>query len=233
MSKTENIIWITFFIFGIVFFCIGTVICINIFDTSGKVSTTATISKIDTIRSSSGDVNHRVYVLYNVNGKQYESILNAYSSSFYKGKNIEIYYDGDNPVDISSKELGLVMLVMPCLGCIFTIIGGSGIASKIKKKAKKRKLIKKADIIYANYDNSSPNMLYSVNGLHPYVITCNWTDEIENKTYIFKSENIWYDPTRVISERNIITFPIYIDRGNMKNYYMDINCIRDSVIDLR
>lgn len=103
--KLENLIWIIFAGIGAIFVVIGFVMFDNIFTYTNKVDTVGTITEISPYRNTNHDRDYRVYVSYTAEGKEYESILGGYSSSFYEGKEIEIYYDKDNPNEIGAKSL--------------------------------------------------------------------------------------------------------------------------------
>ena len=92
-NKSENLLWIIFTIIGGIFVVIGLIIVGNVFNYENKESTVGIITEISTYRGNNDDRNYRVYVSYNVDGRTYESELNGYSSSFYEGKKINIYYD--------------------------------------------------------------------------------------------------------------------------------------------
>ena len=64
---------------------------------------------------------------------------------------------------------------------------------------------------------------YWINGRYPYNIILNWINPVDNKTYIFKSKNIWLNPEEIIKEKNITKFPVYIN-SKMK-YYVDIDIL--------
>ena len=121
-NKLENLIWIIFASIGAIFVIIGLVVFGNIFNYANKVDTVGTITEISSYRNTNHNRNHEVYVSYTVEGKEYESILNSYSSSFYEGKEIKIYYDKDNPSKIGVKSLDLLFLIFPGIGLIFLII---------------------------------------------------------------------------------------------------------------
>ena len=67
----------------------------------------------------------------------------------------------------------------------------------------------------ARYVETVINKMYRVNGSHPYNIVCIWDNPVDHKEYIFKSQNLWLDPVELIREKNIDTFPVYIDRKNI------------------
>ena len=133
-NKTENLLWIIFTIIGGIFVVIGLIIVGNVFNYENKESTVGIITEISTYRGNNDDRNYRVYVSYNVDGRTYESELNGYSSSFYEGKKINIYYDKNNPNKIGMKSLDFIFLMFPGFGLIFLSIGGTGLLLKNRNK---------------------------------------------------------------------------------------------------
>ena len=108
--KTINIflfIGFLFFIIGIIFFAAGSAILIsgNSFMKNAE-KTTAEISEIDSYYSGSSRLgskkHYNVIVEYVVDGEVYERTLNEYNSGMYEGKEIEIYYNPDNPSEIKT-----------------------------------------------------------------------------------------------------------------------------------
>ena len=231
-NKLENLIWIIFASIGAIFVIIGLVVFGNIFNYANKVDTVGTITEISSYRNTNHNRNHEVYVSYTVEGKEYESILNSYSSSFYEGKEIKIYYDKDNPSKIGVKSLDLLFLIFPGIGLIFLIIGGTGILVKINKRRLEKRLKENGELIYANYVETVLNTSYRVNGKCPYNIICEWNNPLDNNKYIFKSTNIWINPENIIEEKNIKQFPVYID-NNKKKYTIDIESLTKNIVDVR
>ena len=228
-NKTENLLWIIFTIIGIMFVVIGLVIVGNVFNYENKESTVGIITGISTHRGTNDNVDYRVYVSYNVDGRTYESELNGYSSSFYKGKEINIYYDKSNPTKIGMRSFDLLLLMFPGFGLIFFAIGGTGLLIKSRNKKLEKFLKENGDVIYADYVETILNRSYSVNDRHPYRIICEWNNPLDNKKYIFKSKNIWINPEDIIIERDIQQFPVYINRDNMKKYVVDIDILENNI----
>ena len=217
-NKLEYLVWIIFASLGLIFIVVGLVVYLCFFNYQNKIETTGTITKISAYPNDND-----VYVSYNVNGKDYENILNGYASNFYEGKKIKIYYDKDNPNKIGMKSLDLLFLIFPSIGLIFLIIGGLGIFVKVKKKRLEKSLKINGNLIYADYSETVINHSYWINGRYPYNIILNWINPVDNKTYIFKSKNIWLNPEEIIKEKNITKFPVYIN-SKMK-YYVDIDIL--------
>lgn len=228
-NKSEKLLWIIFTIIGALFILIGLTLVGNVLNYENKESTVGTITEISTHRGINDNVDYRVYVSYNVDGRMYESELNGYSSSFYKGKEINIYYDKSNPTKIGMKSLDLLLLMFPGFGLIFFAIGGTGLLIKSRNKKLEKALKENEDAIYADYVETIVNNSYSVNGRHPYRIICEWSNPLDNKKYIFKSKNIWINPEDIIIERDIQQFPVYINRDNMKKYVVDIDILENNI----
>lgn len=232
-NKIENLLWIMCATIGALFVIIGLAVCGSTFNYKDKVDITGTITEISSYKDNDKNKKYEVYVSYFVEGKEYKSKLNGFSSSFYEGKEINIYYDKDNPNKISAKSLDLLVLIFPGIGMIFLIIGTTGILVKIKKGKEEKSLRENGEIIYANYVETVRNTSYTVNRKYPYNIICEWNNPLDNKNYIFKSKNIWINPEKTIEEREIRQFPIYINRDNMKKYIIDIDSLTENVVDLR
>ena len=226
-NKKENLLWIIFTIVGAVFVIIGVAVSGNVFNYENKENTIGTITEIISRRRSNDDKDYEVYVSYNVEGKEYESMLNGYSSNFYEGKEINIYYDKNDPNKIGMKSLDLLFLIFPGIGLIFFITGGTVILIKNKNKKLEKYLKENGDVIYADYVETIVNYSYSVNEKHPYKIICEWNNPTDNKRYTFKSKNIWTNPEGIIAERNIKQFPVYINRDNMDKYVIDMDVLKD------
>ena len=233
-NKIENFVWIMFASIGAIFFILGLVVCGSIFDYENKVDTVGTITKISIYYSNDiHDKKYEVYISYIVDGKKYESMINSYSSSFYEGKEINIYYDKNNPSKIGVKSLDLLFLIFPGAGLISLIVGATGILVKIKNRKLEKYLKENGELIYANYVETVLNTSYTVNGKKPYNIICEWNNTLDSKKYIFKSKNIWINPEDIIKEKDIKQFPVYIDNNNKKKYVIDIDILTENIVDLR
>ena len=230
-NKIENIIWIIFSSIGALLIIVGLAIFVNTINYENKVDTVGTITKILAYTNSDHKLKHEVYVSYDVDGDEYESRLSGYSSSFKKGKKIDIYYDKDNPSEIGVKSLDLLILIFPGIGLIFLIVGGIGLIKKINRRKLEKNLKENGELIYANYVDTVPNTSYRVGGRYSYNIICEWNNPSDGKKYIFRSANIWINPENIIIEKNIKQFPVYIN-DKMK-YTVDIDSLTEDIVDLR
>lgn len=132
--KKETLMWLIFAIIGAVFAITGFAEIGNIYNYTNTIETTGIITEVSTYRDSDNYYWYKVCVSYIAGGKEYVSRLNCYSSSFYTGKEIKIYYDKDEPSKIGMKSLDLLFLAYPGTGLIFLIIGVKGVLKVNKKK---------------------------------------------------------------------------------------------------
>lgn len=223
INKRINRLYIVFLLIGIIITSIGLYTSVKTLDSSNKVDTIGTITSI--VRTSSDTPN--VYVTYDVDGRSYTSVINGYSSSFYEGKKIDIYYMKNDPNTIGSKKLELLLLLIPFMGLIFLLIGGINIFKVIRNKKKKDRLIKTGTKIEATYVETTTNFHVNVLGRNPSNIICEYDDPVSNNTYKFKSERLWYAPSLYIGDNDIYTFNVYVNKDNMKDYYVDIEELID------
>ena len=116
-------------------------------------------------------------------------------------------------------------LLFPLIGILFFSIGFLFLFFQNRGKRLLRRLKSNGDLVYAKVIEVSTNTSYSVNGVNPYVIKCEWMSPYDGKKYIFKSENLWEDPTDIIEEKLIREFPVYITRGSVKPYVIDLDVL--------
>ncbi len=121
--KKSRIIFLIFIIFGLILSVGGASLCLKVFDYDDKVEATAVITDFESYRDGEGSTRYKTHLTYEVDGVSYNNIVKMYSSAWNVGEEIEIYYDIDNPENISSKHTDLALLVVPCLGLLFFISG--------------------------------------------------------------------------------------------------------------
>lgn len=108
---------IIFMLCSLVVFIVGLVLAIRfvVIAPINKGKTTATIL----------EARNYTKVKYVVNGKTYIKTYSFYSSTYYDGKTIKIYYDKSNPSDSFVANMRFLWLIGPGVGII--LLGTSGI----------------------------------------------------------------------------------------------------------
>ncbi len=121
---------------------------------------------------------------------------------------------------MNTTTSNIVAIIMFAVGIFFCGIGFGMLIYKLNKICIKKSALEFGDKIYADFQEVIINQSYSVNNRHPYIIICTGKDNVTGQIRTFKSENLWDNPEYIIREKNITTFPVYIDTINRKKYYL-------------
>ena len=218
-NKTEIILFSIFAIIGNLLLLAGIILgYFSIRFYAEAVPLKAQITSIGTYRERY----EKVDVSYTYENQEYKDIpLNGYSSTMHVGEEITLYINPQNPQDAKSKlDLWMPLAVFLGIGIIFSLVGWLPILRKRRKKKKNQWLRENGTVLYGVVEGSDWNTFYSVNGRHPFVIYCTYTDDFDSTTYRFKSENLWFDPEAQFPAGTPIK--IYVNREDYSSYFVDV-----------
>ena len=215
---------IIYAIVGIIFLIVGIAISVhnNNFLKNAQ-QTNAVISQIEKeyYNDSDGDrkTKHNVWVKYEVDSRQYEELLDYYSSDMREGDTIIINYSPNDPskiiTNMGSKILGFVIIP---LGSIFAMLGLVFILKKILSDQKIKRLIQSGECLTGVITNVEINKYVTINKIHPYKAECEVIDPYSSEKYLYSSDNIIGNISDLIGRE----VTVYVDSNNKKNYYVDI-----------
>jgi hypothetical protein len=159
------------------------------------------------------------------NGLQQEFISSSGSNppGYKEGEKVEILYLAKEPQNAMINEFFSLWggsTILGGLGVLFFLIGGGIFIFPLLKKRKNDSLRAEGTPIEAEFHSVSMNRTVSVDGNCPFQVIAQWQNPATSKVHIFKSDNIWYDPTQFIQNKRI---RVYIERNNPKRYYVDLS----------
>lgn len=227
-------------IFGGIFAIVGAVLLVSavmVFVSDRKFMAEAqeingVIDTIEAYRNSDDEVNHRVYVNYTYNGKQYNKIqANFYSSNMYEGKEIILYCDPQHPERIVVHGANVfAVIILFFMGVLFLCIGIFPVIRSYRQKARTKKIRETGRTLYATVYEIDYATNYTFNGRHPYIVYCSYRDDYKDIEYRFKSEYIWVNPEPHITLGSMVR--VYVEENNYKNYYVDVeSMIQSKIVD--
>ena len=228
MSKTMNIAKYVFTIVGLGLL-IGSIFAYQNSKSFIEGATTTEGVVTELIRSRSSDSNSDyykpVFEFMTSKGETVEIISSTGSNppSYSEGEKIKILYMPSDPQSAkidSFTSLWLLPLILAIIGGVFFIIGGLLVIMIKLKNKKEQYLLKHGEQIETNFQNIELNKSLEINGRNPYYIISQWLNPVTSELHIFKSNNIWFDPSDHINEQSI---KVFIDRNNPKQYLMDIS----------
>lgn len=104
------------------------------------------------------------------------------------------------------------------LGLSFAAIGGGIIGYGCWSTRKEAFLRQHGHLIQADFQRVELNQALEVNGSNPFRIIAQWHDAENNQLFVFKSVNLWFDPSNFVQDRKI---PVYVDLSNPSRYHVD------------
>ncbi|MBQ4121410.1 MAG: hypothetical protein IJD35_05280 [Clostridia bacterium] len=124
--KATKIVGIIFVVFGILFAILGTVAgIVRLIEKDDCKYATAQIIKIDEKKTGDPEfpIEHTTYVALDINGNQITAKLNTYNSSFYIGKEIDVYYFEYDLQTVYENGSEVFFLIYALGGIVFAAIG--------------------------------------------------------------------------------------------------------------
>ena len=168
---------------------------------------------------------HPLVRFTDTNGKAIEFVSSTGSNppGYSEGEKVEVLYLPAEPYKArlnSFFSLWGGSIIVGGLGTIFLLIGGGIFLAPKLKNRKNEYLKEQGSPIESEFQSVAFNTTVSVNGRNPFQVITQWKNPSTSQIQIFKSDNLWYDPTEHIQNKRI---RVFIDRNNPKKYYVDLS----------
>ncbi|NGP88423.1 DUF3592 domain-containing protein [Fodinibius halophilus] len=189
------------------------------------ISTQGTVTDMVVRRSSDSRTYSPAIQFADSRGNSYEFVSNTSSSSpsYSRGENVDILYLPSDPQEAEIDSFFSLWggpIIFGGLGFIFFAIGGGLIIYPIIKKRKDEHLKKTGTPVQAEFQRVDLNTSLQVNGSHPYRVISQWQNPANSEIHVFKSNNIWFDPTEYIDRERITVF---MSSEDPDDYYVDLS----------
>lgn len=151
----------------------------------------------------------------------FTSSVSSSPPSYSVNETVEVLYDPSDPSDANINgftSLWLSVLILGILGAVFFLIGSLAFLFGYLNNKKSQSLRETGKSVSAKFTQVELNTGYTVNGRNPFQIYSQWQNPKTNELYVFKSDNIWFDPTEFIKTD---TVRVFIDPENPAKYSMD------------
>ena len=168
---------------------------------------------------------HPLVRFTDTNGKAIEFVSSTGSNppGYSEGEKVEVLYLPAEPYKArlnSFFSLWGGSIIVGGLGGIFLLIGGGIFLAPKLKSRKNEYLREQGSPIETEFQSVAFNTAVSVNGRNPFQVITQWKNPSTSQIQIFKSDNLWYDPTEHIQNKRI---RVFVDRNNPKKYYVDLS----------
>jgi len=182
---------------------------------------------VELVRSQSGSDSptYRPVVRFNANGRAVEFVSSSGSNppSYSRGEKVEVFYQPSKPQNAMINGFFSLWggpLIVGGLGAVFFLVGGSILVVTRLKGQRDEHLRTHGTPIQTKYQGVEINRGLEVNGAHPFRVVTQWQDPATSELHIFKSNNLWFDPSEHIKQQQITVF---IEGGNPKKYFVDLS----------
>jgi len=151
------------------------------------------------------------------------TFTSSYSSrppAYDVGETVDVLFV---PGDARIKGFGSLWLGPLILGGLGTVFGAIGLSILLVSRANARKadyLMAYGNAVQTDVQGVAYNTSLTVNGRHPWRITSQWLDPVSNKMRVFDSANLWFDPTKFVTSKQIT---VLLDPKDSKRYHMDVS----------
>jgi hypothetical protein len=180
------------------------------------------------VRSQSGgdSPTYRPVVRFNAaDGQAVEFVSSAGSNppSYSKGEKVEVFYKPSDPQKAMINGFFSLWggpLIVGGMGAVFFLIGG-GIWLFSRLRGQRDEYLRtRGTPIQTKFQNVELNRGLTVNGANPFRVVTQWQDPTTSELHVFRSNNLWFDPTDHIKQGQITVF---IEGNNPKKYFVDLS----------
>jgi hypothetical protein len=139
------------------------------------------------------------------------------------GERVTVLYDPGDRGDVRIQgtfSLWGVPIILGGMGAVFAGIGGGILVVPAVRRRREAELRRRGRRVQARFQSVEQNTSLEVNGRHPWRIYCQWQDPATGLLHVFKSANLWFDPTRYVQVQELT---VYVDPANPKRYAVDVD----------
>ena len=167
-----------------------------------------TVVKIERSHSGSSSSYYPVVRFRTAAGQDitFRSSFGSNPPSHAVGEEVEVLYRESDPGEARIKSFfGLWggATIIGSIGAVFALVGG-GILYWRRRAARLAQYLRRHGTpVQTEFQNVELNTALRVNGRHPWRIVTQWKNPASGELHLFRSDNLWFDPTRHISAQQI------------------------------
>ncbi len=163
------------------------------------------------------------YIDYSYDGESYTDVLiNSYSSSMKPGRELVIYVNPENPLDITVRSTSIVLVaVFGGLGAILVIVGALITLVPVIRSRKYHDMIDSGQYITGTIKSIYTNEHVVVNGVYPINIIVSAVNPYTGKEMTFKTKNLYDDVYSYYTEGEEIK--VYYKDEKFRKYQVDLS----------
>ncbi len=152
---------------------------------------------------------------------QFEAGFSSNPPMYSRGEKVEVLYSATNPRNASIKSfvgLWIGPLIVGGLGAVFFTAGAAVWLVPVFRARRDAQLRVQGTPIQTKLQGVERNTRVALDGVSPYRIATQWQDPATGEVHVFRSEDVWFDPSDYVKGRPIT---VYVDPANPRRYWVD------------
>lgn len=144
--------------------------------------------------------------------------------SYQRGDRVEVLYLPEAPREAKIRDflsLWFPATIVGGLGALFFLIGAGITLWGVMQRRKEEELRLNGTRVEAELQGAEQNTSIGKSGRHPWRLVAQWHDPARNQVHVFRSRNLWFDPTQYVRDRRHVT--VFVARGNPSRYHVDVS----------
>jgi hypothetical protein len=154
---------------------------------------------------------------------EFMSSVGSNPPSYSEGDKVEVLYIPSKPQNARVNgwfSLWGAATIVGSLGVVFFLIGCGITLVGVLKTRSEEYLRAYGKPIETEFQSVEQNTLVRVNGRYPFRIVSQWQNPVTSEIHVFRSNDLWFDPTDYIRDRPI---RVFIERTNPRKYLVDLS----------
>lgn len=222
--KTFNTLSVIFTLVGLGMLA-GAIVAFHSTSTFLETATAKPGVVTDLIRSRSSDSN-AYYPIVQFEYKpgspvEFQSSSGSNPPSYSRGEEVRVLSTPGEPESARIDDffsLWGVTLIVGGIGTAFFLVGAGMFVVPAIRNGSAAKLRETGQLVQSRYQGVERNERLVMNGMSPFQIVCQWQNPVTSDLHVFRSGNLWFDPSSHISGESI---PVYINPANPQKYWVD------------
>lgn len=182
-----------------------------------------TVTDLVYSRSSNSSSYYPVVSFVGASGQviEFRSSSGTNPASYRVGEPVSVLYTAGQPDSARIHDffsLWGVSLILGIIGGVFFLAGALMILVPWVRQGRGAKLRDTGQRIVAQIQSVEQNTGLVMNGQSPFRIVSQWQDPATATVHVFRSDNLWFDPSSHIQDESI---NVYIRPENPKRYWVD------------
>lgn len=127
----------------------------------------------------------------------------------------------------NSEDPMIFLCVFGGTGGAFLLTGLILLGADVRRRSAMRRAVDSGDYVLARIAGVQQRLNVNVNGTHPCVVECHYKNPDTGETHVFFSRYLYFDPSDMFISQEV---PVYLDRMNEKNAFVDIGAVLPKVV---